>query len=162
MTSDEPEEFSDAPAQLPEILPVVPLHQLPDINLVAIAHMSDFVGFPLMLYMPWGIAAGHTASPNAYYQYLGERARGGGVPPDAPEGWNDLIDEFAKNNFDAYSQVSPSDRLKSSYEQGWDLLSHINLKNVSCWIGGFPEPTKHEYLRVRLADVTAWAWGTGS
>ena len=150
------------PQQMSDIVPVVPLHQVPDVNLLAIAHIADFVGFPLTLYMPWGIAAGNVGSPNGYYKHLGEQVRAGIIPADAPEGWREMIDEFASTNFDAYSEMTPSERLENSYAQGFDLLSHINLRDATCWVGGFTHPMKHEYLRVRLSDVSAWAWGAAT
>ena len=61
--------------EMPKVSPVVPLHQAPDGNLAAIASVADFVGFPLTLYMPWGIATGHTAAPNQYDKHPADSAR---------------------------------------------------------------------------------------
>lgn len=158
MAAEESEDGAEE-LPLPEIAPVVSLHQMPDPNLLALVHMSDFVGFPLTLYLPWGVVAGHTGSPNTYYKHLAEQARAGTAPADAPDGWAEMIDEFAEANFDAYSNVPPAERVRNGIEQGFDLTSYIILKDANCWVGSFTSPIEHEYLRVRLIDVTAWAWG---
>lgn len=142
-----------------KITPVVPLHQVPDFNLAAITHISHFVGFPLTLYMPWGIASGNAAAPNDYYKHLAESTRGGNVPAGTPEDWVEAIDDFAKRHFDPYTEMSYADRMERAYQGGWDLTAFLNLKDVRCWIGGAQQPVLHDYLRVRLSDVTAWSWG---
>jgi hypothetical protein len=144
----------------PPIAPVVSLHQAPDANLSAIARASYFLGFPVTLYMPWGVASGNTAPYNDYYRYLAELTRNVKLPPDVPEDSADVIDQFAKNNFDPYAEVPYSESAAATIKDGFDLTSFINLKDALCWIGGFPEPFRHDYLRLRLTDVTAWAWGS--
>ncbi|MEE6177551.1 hypothetical protein [Mycobacterium sp. 050134] len=150
-------EASDTPPEHRPIWPVAPIHQVPDGNLAAIADASYFLGFPVTLYMPWGIASGHTAPYNEYYKHLAERARGGELAPGMPEGSAEVIDNFAKNNFDRFAEIPYSDR--TTFQDGFDLTSFVNLKDALCWIGGFPQPFRHDYLRLRLADITAWAWG---
>ncbi|QRY48145.1 hypothetical protein JVX93_15970 [Mycolicibacterium boenickei] len=149
---------TQANESVPRITPVVPVHQQPDANLSVIAHMSHFVGFPMTFYMPWGIAAGHTASPNAFYKYLGEMARAG-QPPDASPEFDEMIENFAATNFDAYSNMTASERIDQAIVDGFNLLAYINLTNVKCWTAGLQQPVEHRFLRLRLTDITAWTWG---
>ncbi|WP_155948426.1 hypothetical protein [Mycobacterium sp. URHB0044] len=149
----------DSPPEPLKITPVVPLYQRPDSNLVAIANMAEFVGFPITFYMPWGIASGHTANPNEYYRHLGDSAVAGTLPDDVPEGWADAIAEFAEINFYKYSRLTPSERAENVMLDGFNLTSFVALKNAQCWSGGSAHSVDHEYLRVSLTDVSAWAWG---
>jgi hypothetical protein len=158
MPDEQPDEADANPTPL-QISAVVPLHQQPDANLVAIAQMADFVGFPMTLYMPWGIASGNAVSPNSYYRHLGESARSGTPSSDPPDWWSDAINTFAEQNFDKYADLDPTERMTSYFEGGFNLLSHINLSNARCWTAGFTSPIHHDFLRVRLTDVNAWAWG---
>lgn len=138
----------------------MPIHQAPDANLAALAGLSYFIGFDVILYMPWGVASGSTTAYNDYYRHLAAHARGGNLPADAPEGIADVIDRFAKNNFDRYAEVPYSETAELCFREGFDLTLFVILKNAVCSVGGIAQPLRHDYLRLRLADVTAWAFGT--
>jgi hypothetical protein len=149
----------ETPANDLKIHAVVPMHQVPDVNLNAMLVIADHIGLPVTLYMPWGIATGNIAPPNLYYQHLADSVRAGNLPADAPESWGEVIDRFAEVHFDPYTEMETGARRQNAVVDGFDVTSHFALKDAVCWIGGFSQPTRHDYLRVRLADVTAWAWG---
>lgn len=162
MTTQSDENADQSPNQPPEARPITPtmdVHQRPDQNLWEIASVSDFFGFPLTLYLPWGIVSGHTAAPNDYYKHLAESVRNMQLPPDLDPGWKQVISDFAARAFDQYANVKPSERAEKVFYDGVNLTAAINIKDAKCWVGGYPRPIEHEYLRVRLTDVTAWAWG---
>lgn len=150
----------EAGAEQMKISPVVALHHQPDGNLQAIAHVAEFIGFPITLYLPWGIAAGNTASPSRYYEHLAASVRGGELPNEVPDGWVELIDQFAAVHFDPLAEMSFDERTKDNIVDGFNLVSFFALRDARCWVGGSPHPINHEYLRVRISDVTAWAWGS--
>lgn len=141
------------------IAPVFDVYSRPEQNLVEIAMMASFIGFPLTLYMPWGIVSGHAASPNEYYAHLAARARSGISDPNLPEGWGKILDQWAEANFDAYADMDPAERTEKSYYDGVNLTSQLIVKDAKCWTSGFDKPIEHDFLRVRISDVSAWAWG---
>ena len=147
---------------LPEkrITPVIPLHQVPDHILAVVADVSHLIGFPITLYMPWGIATGHTCGYEEYFKHLGDTVRAGSQ--GAPDGLIKAIDTFAKNNFDRWAEESPEDRSARTFFDGVHLTSALVLKNAKCLLAGAEQPIHHNYLRLRLTDVTAFSWGSAS
>lgn len=121
---------------------------------------SSWAGFPLTLYMPWGIASGHIARPAEYYQHLADRVSDkSSLPHDADPEWHNIIDTLAQEKFGQWVDMKPSERVDRLFYDGVNLTAAVTLKDPLCWIGGFPNPIRHEFLRVRLTDVTAWSWG---
>lgn len=57
--------------------PVVPMYHVPDPNLASLDHVAYLIGFPVTLYLPWGLATGHTCAQSEFYKHLAERARAG-------------------------------------------------------------------------------------
>lgn len=135
------------------------IYNRPENNLVEIAMMADFIGFPVTLYLPWGIAAGHVAGPNKYYEHLAERARSGLSDPNLPEGWGEILEDWTQRHFDTFANMKPSERNAKIFHDGFNMTSYLALQDAKSWVGGAASPVEHDYLRVRLTDVTAWAWG---
>lgn len=153
--ADQPE----SPLEPHPITPTIDLHQLPDPNLVEVTMQAHFLGFPLTLYMPWGIASGITAAPSDYYRHLADSVRGTQFPGGDDPQFRQVIDDLAQKKFGRWADLKPSDWVENLFHDGVNLTAAVTLRNAYCWIGGFAEPNQHEYLRVRLTDVTAWAWG---
>lgn len=152
----------DTGAQEPAALnirAVTDVYNQPEINLVELAMLADFIGFAVTLYMPWGVVAGNAAAPNAYYRHLAESARAAKTDPNLPEGWDQVLEDWAERNFDPYSELSPADRMDNVFREGWNLTSHMIIRDARCLMAGAVNHIQHEFLRVRLTDVTAWAWG---
>lgn len=125
-----------------------------------LANRAHFLGFPLTLYMPWGIASGNTAAAHDYYQHLADNVRNINVPDGTDPQWSQVIDEFAQHAFGRWADLTPSEWTENLFYDGVNLTTSLTLRNAYCWIGGFGKPVEHEYLRIRLTEVTAWAWGT--
>lgn len=74
--------------------------------------------------------------------------------------WSEVLDDFAAKNFDEFAKMSASERHEKIYYDGVNLTAAFVLRDARCWLAGLPSAITHEYLRVKLTDITAWAWGT--
>jgi hypothetical protein len=130
-------------AEAPDI--EVPLYEPPDVDitdstlrrLIDAAEADPFKpGVVVTLYLPWGTATGQIASR----QYF-EQTVAGEVRTQDPEG--DLGDDLEP------SQGDPAPM---------DADDYVHLyKDTTCLVAS--QALQHRALRVRLADVTAWAAG---
>ncbi|MCA2306968.1 hypothetical protein JF770_25735 [Mycobacterium intracellulare] len=138
------------------VTPVVDVPQAPDPILQNLAFIGNAVGVPLSLYLPWGVASGRIAPPGEYYQHLAEHVRS--APEGAPPSFTELLDFVAKRWFDPFVDMPQAELYKDSFRDGFNLISFVVLKDANCKINSGP-PVQHEFLRIKLADVTAWSWG---
>jgi hypothetical protein len=88
---------------------------------------SDHTSIELTLYLPWGIASGITV-PGSYFGHY-------------------VANFFTKND-----AGDITDRL-AALDAEQDRL-FVHLRKATCYVAG--EVVRHDSLRIRLSDVSAW------
>lgn len=111
-----------------------------DPQLLALVELANHdVSFGVTLFLPWGIATGHTVSGPQFAEDLAEDMQSG-----APDEIADLINTFSEKIGEL-----------AVVEAG--LQDSIHLRNVTCSVGG--RRFDRARLRISLADISAWDFG---
>lgn len=100
------------------------------------------VSFGVTLFLPWGVATGHTISGPQFAESLGE-AMQDGAPAEL-----------------AAILQTVSEKVGELAEVEADLQQTLHLKNVTCSVGG--RLIERSRLRIRMADISAWDFGRTS
>ncbi|CQD11957.1 hypothetical protein BN1232_02257 [Mycobacterium lentiflavum] len=149
-----------APA-VPTINLVVEFYSRPDPtlqDLISVANLG--AGVAVTLYLPWGVVSGHVEANNEFFASAARSIRGE-AENTGDENFASMAEAIAGRTFDPWAaRVSEDDRLADAIHQGYDLTTFITLTHVQAFLGdSWNQPLQHEYLRVRLNSVTAWAYG---
>ncbi len=97
------------------------------------------ISFGVTLFLPWGVATGHTISGPQFAERLGE-----------------AMQDVAPTNL-ASVLKTVSEKVGELAEVEADFRQTIHLKNVTCSVGG--RRFDRDRLRIRMADVSAWDFG---
>lgn len=166
MTTSEDASIGDAkpePLPLPDFTNTVDWHASPDTNLQQMADWANRVGIgaAVTLYLPWGIASGHVVPGKAFFEHAARTVRAS-AEEDEDDKRVKLVDLYA--NFFLDSAAESYDRAddKEEMHQGHFTARSIHLQDVQCFVPGMPGRVTHDYLRVHLSHITAWAIGAYS
>lgn len=126
----------------------------PDMSLQDMADFSSIIGIGVTLYLPWGTASGDLVNGDQFFDWIGTGLREN-VRNDTEE-HQEIVEIYAKL-FDRWSTIYRDRHQDDEYNH---LESrHIHLKNAACATAGPISVVRHDFLRVKLADVSAWSRG---
>ncbi|HEY9316207.1 hypothetical protein [Williamsia sp.] len=146
----------------------------PDPQLQRLANGANMLGWgvPVTLWLPWGFATGRTAPDNFFFDDISKRIREAtdesGNPPNKDQGrHNSEFDKvFAKPAAEVLKSRNDQDYEESEWEDLITRRNTITLKDAYSSMSNAPASMAtnskqyvHDYLRVRLSTVTAWAFG---
>jgi hypothetical protein len=150
---------TSADFEVPELRTTVEWFSRPDpvlLDMVGLANIGP--GLPVTLYLSWGIASGHVASADRFFAAAAASVRAAEVGQDANE---DLAEAIAKRSFDPWAEHVPEDqRMRTNLQQGYDLTTFMHLSDVHTFLSTWSTWQAHEFMRIRVSDVTGWAYGT--
>ncbi|CAM3833852.1 hypothetical protein ACXYTP_17390 [Tsukamurella ocularis] len=151
----------------PDLTTVVGLHDGPDSELQMLAGWTRPPGrveVPVTLYLPWGIATGVTTFGADFFQAAADAIRHAASADLTAEQVEALANNLYGDAGDA--QIEQNDHLNTltpeqygaeTTHQGHMLRTFVHLRNATTVLGGFRHT--HDYLRIRIADVSAWSNG---
>ncbi|MFE2994985.1 hypothetical protein ACFXG4_08240 [Nocardia sp. NPDC059246] len=149
----------DQPAEglgLPDITTTVDWHALPDPQLQYLSDMGSAINFDLTLVLPAGVITGIAIGAKEFYEGSADivRAAIANANESTRTAGQLLIDAMITPEIEAIPEDDdPADQV----HQGYNLISSIHLRDVALLTG--PTVVRQKYLRVKLSDVTAWAYG---
>lgn len=162
-TVEESADSGEAP-EFPAIAPVAEMFQRPDVTLQTLSRYANAFGVGVTLYLPWGVATGATVGHREFYADLAAKFRATNINTSEGSGtreeWEGVLESYVADNFDVVVNESAEEHADQTYRDGFDLTSHLHLKDARCYIGAFPTPILHDYMRIRLTDITGWSYGT--
>ena len=126
-------------------------------DLVGVANIGAGVG--VTLYLPWGIASGYLEGADGFFSHAAEQMRSSTTLQETEDAAS-LGDSIARRSFDHLAAKLPEDeRMRLNLQQGYDLTTYLHLNHVQTFLHGWNHWQVHDHLRLRIADVTGWAYG---
>lgn len=125
----------------------------PDPVLQKPAGMSHGAGLLLTLYLPWGAVTEVLVDASEYFQRVSTQ-----VQNDSPRDGSDTA--RASDLFGGFFSRWADDTAKCERRDDTSTydLRRAHLKNAAC-VGPSGTITPHDYLRIRLSEVSAWSKG---
>ncbi|MFC4124289.1 hypothetical protein [Nocardia rhizosphaerae] len=164
MTSDQTDAAEPTPdrPEMPDFTTTVDWHAAPDTCLQLMADYARDKGAlsgMVTLYMPWGIATGLVISGKEFFENAAQRARDFAAT-SGDEMQAKVAELYASAMFDPFAAADVNKSMDDELHQGHRTTTKIHLKNARCLMAGTQQTITHDYLRIQLGQVTAWAPGS--